>query len=82
MNFWVHTAGRYRSTSILEKVNKAFFNYYQLNAMAYIPDVIILARMMTTLDMKFKKALCYHDEGYESGNYYQVPPQITRPICV
>ena len=36
--------------------------------------------MMTTLDLEFKRALHYHDEGYKSDNDYGHPPQITRPI--
>ena len=51
MNYWVCKAGRYRSTSILQKVHKAFFNYYQFHAMANMPDEIVLARMMTTLGL-------------------------------
>ena len=74
MNYWVHAAGRYRSTSILERVHVAFFNYYQFNAMTYMPDEIILVRMMTTLHLKFERALHYHDEGYESDNDYGLPP--------
>ena len=55
MNYWVHAAGRYRSTSILERVHKAFFNYYQFHAMTYMPGEIILVRMMTALDFEFKR---------------------------
>ena len=80
MNYLVHAAGRYRSTSILEKVLLAFFNYYQFNAMTQMPHNIILARMMTTLDMEFKRAWHYHNEGYKSDSDYGLPPQITRPI--
>ena len=36
--------------------------------------------MMTTLDLEFKRALHYHDEGYKSNNDYGIPPQITRHI--
>ena len=61
-------AGRYRSTTILEKIHKAFFNYYQVHAMANMPDEIVLARMMTGLDLEFERALYYHDEGYKSDN--------------
>ena len=43
--------------------------------MIYMPDEIILARMMTTLDLEFKRALHYHDEGYESGSDYGLPPE-------
>ena len=64
MNYCVHIAGTKRSTSILEKAHKAFFNYYQFHAIANMPDEIVLARMMTALDMEFERALHYHDEGY------------------
>ena len=65
MNYWFHTAGRYRSTSILERVHKTFFNYYQFSAMTYMTDDINLARGMTTLILEFERALLYHDEGYK-----------------
>ena len=38
--------------------------------------------MMTTLDLEFKGALHYHDEGYESYNDHGLPPQITWPTCI
>ena len=82
MNYWVCTAGRYRSTSILEKVHKAFFNYYQFHAMANMPYEIILARMMTALDLEFKRALHYHNKGYESENDYGLPSHIMRAVCI
>ena len=40
----------------------------------YMPDEIILVRMMTTLELEFEKAMDYHDEGYESDNDYGLPP--------
>ena len=46
--------------------------------MNFMPDEIILARMMTTLDLDFKRALHYHDEGYESDNDYGLPSWITK----
>ena len=57
----IHAAGRYKSASIFDKVPKAFFNYYQLHAIAYMPDDSILVRMITTLDLEFKRTLHYHD---------------------
>ena len=50
--------------------------------MAYMPDEIILVRMMSAPDLEFERALHYHDEGYESDNDYEFLPQITRPICI
>ena len=72
----------YKSTSIFEKLHKAFFNYYRFCAMAFMPDEIILARMMAALDLEFKRTLHYHDEGYKSENDYGLWPQIKRTICV
>ena len=48
--------------------------------MIYMPDEIILARMMTPLDLEFEKPMYYHDEGYESDNDYGLPPQVMRPV--
>ena len=66
----------------LKKVHKAFFNYYPFHAMNYMPNEIILTRMMNALDLEFQRVFHYYDEGYESNNDYELPPQITRPICV
>ena len=84
MKYWVHMTRRYISTSILEKVHKAFFNHYQFHAMANMSDEIMLARMMTALDLEFEIALYYHDGGYESDNDYDCGflPHITRLIHV
>ena len=68
MNFRAHAAEPYRVTSILGRVHAAFFNYHQFNEMTYMPDEIILARIMPALDFKFEKALYYHDGGCESDN--------------
>ena len=38
MNYWVHTAGRYRTTFILGRVYVAFFNSHQIEAMIYMSD--------------------------------------------
>ena len=47
-----------------------------------MPDEIVLARIMTVLDLEFERALHYHDEGYESDNEYGLPTQVIRPVCV
>ena len=70
MNFWVCTAGIYRAASILVRVHAAFFIYHQFNEMTNMLDKTVLARIMTALDLEFKRALHYHDEGYESNNDY------------
>ena len=58
------------------------FNYYQFHAMANMPDEIVLARMMTALDLGFERTLHYHDKEYESDNDYGLPPHITRPVHI
>ena len=50
--------------------------------MFHRPDETVLARMMTAVDLKFEKAMHYHDEGYESDNDYGIPPQVMRPVHV
>ena len=82
MKFWVCTAGTYRAMLILGRVHAAFFNYHKFNEMTHIPDEIVLARIMTALDLEFEKALHHHDKGYESDNDYGIPTQVTRPVCV
>ena len=82
MNYLVHTAGRYRAISILGLVHAAFFNCHQFDAMTYMPDEIVLARMVTTLDFEVEKAMHYHDEGYRSHNDYGLPLQFIRPMCI
>ena len=47
-----------------------------------MPEEIVLARIMTTLDLEFKRALHYHDEGHESDNDYGLPTQVMRPVYV
>ena len=82
MNFRVHTADTYRAMTILGRVYADFLNYHQFNEMCHMPDEIVLARMMTALDLEYEKALHYHDEGYESDNDYGLPAQVMRPACV
>ena len=56
--------------SILGRVHTSFFNYHQFNEMTNMHGETVLARIMTALDLEFKRALHYHDEGYESDNDY------------
>ena len=72
MNYWVHTAGRYRAVYVSGRVHAAFFTRHQIEAMIYMPDEIILARMMTARDLEFEKTMHYHNEGYESDNSYEL----------
>ena len=57
-------------------------SYHQMQEKIYMLDEIILARMMTALDLKFEKAVHYHNERYESNNNYEFVPQVTRPVCI
>ena len=82
MNYWVHTAGRYRAISIIGRVHAAFFNCHQFNALTYMPGQIVLARMMTALDLEFEKALHYQNEGFESYKDYHLLPHVMRPVYV
>ena len=51
----------------------AFFNYHQINEMTHMPDEIVLARIMTGLDLALERALHYHGGGYQSDNDYGLP---------
>ena len=50
--------------------------------MIYIPDEIILVRMMTASDLQIMKAIHYHNEGYDSDNDYGLLPCVMRPIDI
>ena len=82
MNYCVCTAGRHRATSPLGRMHAAFFTTHQMQEMIYMPDEVILVRMMVALDLGFEKAMYYHDEGHENDNGYGSPHQITRPIHI
>ena len=82
MNYWIHTAGRYRATSILGRVHAAFSNHHQFDAMTYMPDEIVLARMLTPLDLEFEMAIHYHDKGHKNDNDYGLSAQVMRPVCI
>ena len=82
MNYWVFTAGRYWVTYVLGKVHAAFFTSHHIETMIYLPDEIILPRMMTALDIELEKAMYYYDKGYESDNDYGLPPQVVKPVCI
>ena len=57
INFWVHTAGTYRATSILGRVHTAFSHYHQFNKMTHMPDETVLAWVMIVLDLELEKGL-------------------------
>ena len=82
MNYWVHTTERYRATSILGRVHAAFFNSHQIDTMIYMLDEIVLARLMTVMDLEFKKAMHCHNKGYKSEYDYGLPSQVMRPVHI
>ena len=82
MNFWVCTAGTYRATAILGRVHIVFFNYHHFNEMTNMPDEIVLAKIMTALDLDFKRDLHDHDEGYDSDNDYGLLGPVKRLVCI
>ena len=82
MNFWVCAVGTYRAMAILSRVHIAFFNYSHGSKMTNMSDEIVLARIMTALDLEFERALHYHDEGYDSDNDCDIPGLFMRPVCI
>ena len=50
--------------------------------MTNMPDEIVLASTMTAVDLEFKRALHYHDKGYDSRNDYGLSDPIMRPVCI
>ena len=50
--------------------------------MIHMPDRIVLAQIMTSLDLGIQKGLHLHDEGYESDNDHGQPAQVMRPVCI
>ena len=82
MNFWVCTAGMYRAPAILSRVHTAFFNYHYFSEMTNMPNEIVLANVMTALDLEFKRALHYIDERYDSDNDYELLSPVMRPVCI
>ena len=51
-------------------------------AITYIPHEIVLARVMTALDLELEKSFHYHDERYKSDNDYELPAQVMRPVHI
>ena len=82
MNFWICTTGTYRATAILGRVHLIFFNYHHFNEMTNMSDEIVLARIITALDLELERALHYQNEGYESDSDYGLPGQVMRPLHV
>ena len=78
----MHTAVTYRATAIFGRVHTAFFNYHHFNEMTNMSDKIVLTRIMTALDLEFKRALHFHDEGYENNNDYGLPGPVMRPVHI
>ena len=63
MNCMVHTMDMYKATAILSRVHTASFYYHCFSEMTNIPCEIVLARIMTVLDLEFESALHYYNKG-------------------
>ena len=50
--------------------------------MTNMHDETILARIMTTLDLEFKRVLDNHDERYDSDNDYGLPGPVMRHMQI
>ena len=50
--------------------------------MTNMADGIVLSRIMTALDLEFKRTLHYHDEQYDSDNDCGLPGPVMRPVLV
>ena len=53
-----------------------------MEEMINMPDEMVLARMMTGLDLEFEKAMHYHDEGYKGDNDCGLPSQVMGPVHI
>ena len=83
VNYWVCTAGTYRSTSITWK------GLYRLtsittSSMLWLTCLMkcVLAGWWLPWTWEFKRALHYYNEGYDSDKDYRLPPHITRPVHI
>ena len=82
MNFWGTYSDTYRTTAILSRDHTAFFNNHYFSKMTNMPDEMVLARIMTVLDLEFERALKYHIESYDSDNVHDLPSPFMRPVCI
>ena len=78
----MHTAGTCRTTAILGRVHAALFNYHYFSKMTNVPDEIVLASIMTELDLEFERELHYNEKGYENDNDYGLPGPRMRPVHI
>ena len=82
MNFCVHAVGTSRATVILNRVHTAFFNYNYFHKMTNMPHEIVLAKIMTALDLEFERAMHYHVKGFDFDNEYGLQGPFMRPVCI
>ena len=82
MNFWVCAAGTYRATVILSRVHIGFCNYHYFSKMTNMHDEIVLARIITVLDLEFERALHHHNEDYDGDNDYDLQGPFMRPAHI
>ena len=72
INNCILAANNHRSTGILNKVYKAFFYCDDFQHWAHRPNQKLLATCMLALEIKFERSLYFYNEGYETGDDYDV----------
>ena len=77
---WISTASNHRSTMILNKVYKAFFHCDAFLHWVYKPN--LSATFMLALEIEFERALYLQDEGYETGDNYDLPHLLNKSTCI
>ena len=72
----IQVARNYRSTIILNKVYKAFFQCDDFLHWVYRPK--LSAMFMLALETEFERALYLHDEGYGIDDNYDLPQPLKK----
>ena len=78
----IQKARNHRSTVIIDKIYKAFFNFDDLLHWAHRPDEILHSTFIVALEIEFKLALHLQDEGYATDNNYDLPQPLQTTACV
>ena len=78
INDWIHVADTYSSTIILDNAYMAFFNDDYFGKMTTRVNEHLLAQFTFALEIKFDRALQFHDEDYESSDDYDLPKPLIR----
>ena len=71
-----------RSTVIIGKVYKVFFQCDDYLHWANSPDKVLCSTFILALEVNFELALHQHNEGYDTDNIYDLPPMPKRTACI